>query len=237
MCTLPLSFFVLLRHRSSWEDTTAMSVDDITILLYNGSDVNSCHEGGVESMSRWEPNAMGRLEQAALDLYQERGFEQTMVTEIAERAGLTERTFFRYFADKREVLFGGQDILRQVSVSTIEAAPASATLLDVVAAALEALVPVIKERHKRVRQRQAVIAANPALQERELMKNALLTSAMAEALRRRGVIDPAASLAAEVGAIAFKAAFDRWASEPNAQDLLQLVRASLDQLKGIVAGT
>ena len=188
-------------------------------------------------MSRWEPNAMGRLEQAALDLYQERGFEQTMVTEIAERAGLTERTFFRYFADKREVLFGGQDILRQVSVSTIEAAPTSATLLDAVAAALEAVAPVIQERHKRVRQRQAVIAANPALQERELMKNALLASAMAEALRRRGVTDPAARLAAEVGVIAFKAAFDRWVSEPNAQDLLQLVRASLDQLKGIVAGT
>lgn len=214
-----------------------MSVADITIIPYNGSDVNSCHEGGVEQMSRWEPNAMGRLEQAALDLYQERGFEQTMVTEIAERAGLTERTFFRYFADKREVLFGGQDILRQISVSTVEAAPASATLLDVVAAALEAVAPVIQERHKRVWQRQAVIAANPALQERELMKNALLASAMAEALRRRGVTDPAARLAAEVGVIAFKTAFDCWASEPNAQDLSQLVRASLDQLKSIVAST
>ena len=188
-------------------------------------------------MSRWEPNARGRLEQAALDLYQERGFEQTMVTEIADRASLTERTFFRYFADKREVLFGGQDILRQVSVSTIEAAPASATLLDVVAAALEALAPVIKERHKRVRQRQAVIAANPELQEREMLKRAALTSDMADALRRRGVTDLAAILAAEVGSIAFKIAFDRWASEPNAQDLLQLVRTSLDQLKSIVAST
>jgi hypothetical protein len=76
-----------------------MSVTDITMIQYNGSDVNGCHEGGIEQMSRWEPNARGRLEQAALDLYQERGFEQTMVTEIAERAGLTERTFFRYFAD------------------------------------------------------------------------------------------------------------------------------------------
>jgi AcrR family transcriptional regulator len=87
-----------------------MSVDDITIIPYNGSDVNDCHEGG-EYMGRWEPDARGRLEQAALDLYQDRGFEQTTVTEIAERAGLTERTFFRYFADKREVVFGGQDML------------------------------------------------------------------------------------------------------------------------------
>lgn len=188
-------------------------------------------------MSRWEPNARGRLEQAALDLYQERGFEQTMVTEIAERAGLTERTFFRYFADKREVLFGGQDMLRTIAVSTIEAAPASATLLDVVAAALEAVVPVLQERHKLAWQRQAVIAANPGLQERELLKSALLTSAMAEALRRRGVTDPAASLAAEVGVIAFKTAYARWVSEPNAQDLSRLLRASLDQLKGIIAGT
>jgi AcrR family transcriptional regulator len=214
-----------------------MSVADITMIPYNGSDVNGCHEGDVERMSRWEPNARGRLEQAALDLYQERGFEQTTVTEIAERAGLTERTFFRYFADKREVLFGSQDILRTISVSTIEAAPASTTPLDAVAAALEAVVPVLQERHKLAWQRQAVIAANPGLQERELLKSALLTSAMAEALRRRGVTDPAASLAAEVGVIAFKTAYDRWASEPNAQDLSRLHRASLDQLKGIVAGT
>ncbi|BCL79959.1 TetR family transcriptional regulator [Ktedonobacteria bacterium brp13] len=188
-------------------------------------------------MSRWEPNARGRLEQAALDLYQERGFEQTTVTEIAERAGLTERTFFRYFADKREVLFGSQDMLRTLFVSAIEAAPASTTPLDAVAAALEGVVPVFQERHTLVRQRQAVIAANPGLQERELLKGALLTSAMVEALRRRGVTDPAASLAAEVGVIAFKTAFDRWVSEPNAQDLSRLIRASLDQLKSIVAGT
>jgi AcrR family transcriptional regulator len=189
-----------------------------------------------ERMSRWKPDARVRLEQAALDLYQERGFEQTTVTEIAERAGLTERTFFRYFVDKREVLFGDQDLLHTLCVSTIEAVPASATPLDAVAAALEAVVPVLQERHKLVRQRQAVIAANPGLQERELLKGALLTSAMAEALRRRGVTDPAASLAAEVGVIVFKTAFDCWVSEPNAQDLSRLIRASLAHLKGIVAG-
>ncbi|GCF10129.1 TetR family transcriptional regulator [Dictyobacter arantiisoli] len=188
-------------------------------------------------MSRWEPNARGRLEQAALDLYQERGFEQTMVTEIAERAGLTERTFFRYFADKREVLFGGQDMLRTLFVSAIEAAPASTTPLDAVIAALEAATPVFQERYERVRQRQAVIAANPELQEREMLKRAALTSAIADALRRRGVSDLAAILAAEVGSITFKIAFDRWVSEPDEQDLSRLIRASLDQLKGIVAGT
>jgi AcrR family transcriptional regulator len=188
-------------------------------------------------MSRWEPNARGRLEQAALDLYQERGFEQTTVTEIAERVGLTERTFFRYFADKREVLFGGQDMLLNIYVSTIEAAPASATPLDAVAAALEAAIPVFRDRHELVRQRQAVIAANPELQEREMLKRAVLTSAIADALRSRGVPALEASIAAEVGAITFKIAFDRWVSEPDEQDLSRLTRESLDQLKGIVAGT
>jgi AcrR family transcriptional regulator len=190
-----------------------------------------------EYMGRWEPDARGRLEQAALDLYQERGFEQTTVTEIAERAGLTERTFFRHFVDKREVLFGEQDLLCTICVRTIEAAPASTMPLDAVATALEALVPVFQERHELVRQRQAVIAANPGLQERELLKEAWLTSAMAEALQRRGVTNPAASLAAEVGVIAFKTAFDRWVNEPDVQDLSRLIRVSRDQLKDIVAGT
>ena len=89
-------------------------------------------------MGRWEPNARGRLEQAALELYGERGFEQTTVAEIAERAGLTERTFFRHFADKREVLFGGAGALQEFLVSTVASAPDSAAPIDAVAAALEA---------------------------------------------------------------------------------------------------
>lgn len=187
-------------------------------------------------MSRWEPNARGRLEQAALDLFIERGFDQTTVTEIAERAGLTERTFFRYFADKREVLFWGQSRLRELYVRAIEAAPESAAPLDAVAAALEAAVPVFHERRALARQRQAAIAANPGLQERELIKSAALAAAMADALRRRGVPDPTASLAAEVGLLAFHTAFVRWVSAPDAHDLSRLIREALDQLKVITAG-
>lgn len=187
-------------------------------------------------MSRWKPNARDRLEQAALDLYQERGFEQTTVAEIAERAGLTERTFFRYFADKREVLFGGQTKLHEIYVSAIANAPASATPIDAVAAALEVVVPLFRERYELARQRQSVIDANPELQERELLKRASLASVMADALRRRGVIDPAASLAAEIGVIAFNAAFARWVSDPDEQDLSQLIQESLAQLKVIIVG-
>ena len=187
-------------------------------------------------MVRWEPDARGRLEQAALDLYRERGFDQTTVAEIAERAGLTERTFFRHFADKREVLFWGQTALLEVYVSTIASAPDSATPIDVIADALQAAASLLEERRELARQRQAVIAANPALQERELLKGASLASAMAEALRRRGVSDPTASLTAEAGVAVFKIAFARWVSDDaNQQDLAQLIRESLDQLKAVTA--
>ena len=187
-------------------------------------------------MSRWEPNAKGRLEQAALNLYQEHGYEQTTVTEIAERAGLTERTFFRYFTDKREVLFGGQESLLKIYVSAIETAPDTATPIEIIIAALEAVVPIFQERHEIARQRQSVIAANPGLQEREMLKRATLASAMADALRRRAVTDPEASLAANTGAIVFHIAYARWVSEPDAPDLSRLIRSSFDQLKRIISG-
>jgi AcrR family transcriptional regulator len=188
-------------------------------------------------MSRWEPNARGRLEQAALDLYRERGFDQTTVAEIAERAGLTERTFYRYFADKREVLFWGQGALTEIYVSTIAGAPRSATPIEAVAAALQAAATsVFTGRHDLARQRQAVISANPGLQERELLKRASLAAAMAEALRQRGVAEPAASIAAETGVIAFKTAFARWVSAPGEKDLSALIRESFDEFRVVTAG-
>src|ERR1700724_1615219 len=130
-----------------------MSITVITSIMYNGSDVDHCYEGLVEIMSRWKPNARDRLEQAALDLYRERGFEQTTVAEIAERAGLTERTFFRYFADKREVLFWGQGALQEIYVTTIGGALDSAAPMEAAAAALAAAAPVFHGRHELARQR------------------------------------------------------------------------------------
>src|SRR5262252_4794303 len=111
-------------------------------------------------MGRWEPNARGRLEQAAMELYVERGFEATTVAEIAQRAGLTERTFFRHFADKREVLFAGSEALEEALVGAVAAAPASVAPLDAVAAGLEAVGDVLPSSRESARQRQAVIAAN-----------------------------------------------------------------------------
>jgi AcrR family transcriptional regulator len=188
-------------------------------------------------MGRWEPNARGRLERAALELYLERGFEQTTVAEIARRAGLTERTFFRYFADKREVLFGGQTVLEELLVSTVAGAPESATALDATAAALQAAAGLLQDRRDHARQRQAVIAAHAELRERELIKLASLAAAIAAALRRRGSGDLAASLSAETGIAVFKIAYERWIAGGDQPDLAQLIRASFDELKAIAAGS
>ena len=187
-------------------------------------------------MSRWKPNARGRLEQAALQLFIERGFDQTTVSEIASRAGLTERTFFRYFADKREVLFGGAGGLQALLVSAVASTPAAVAPLDAIAAALAAAGGVLEQRRAAAQQRQIVISANAELHERELIKLATLAAALADALRQRGVADPAATLAAEAGIAVFKVAFARWITEPTRGDLPGLIRKSLDELKSVTAG-
>jgi AcrR family transcriptional regulator len=187
-------------------------------------------------MGRWEPDARGRLELAGLELYSERGFEQTTVAEIATRAGLTERTFFRYFADKREVLFSGAAALEELLVKTVAGAPDSASPLDAVSAALGVAGALLQERREYARKRQAAIAANAELRERELIKLASLGSALAGALHRRGVKDPAAGLTAEAGIAVFKIAIESWVEESNQRDLPALIRESLDELKAVTAG-
>jgi AcrR family transcriptional regulator len=187
-------------------------------------------------MGRWEPDARARLEQAALELYGERGFEQTTVAEIAGRAGLTERTFFRHFADKREVLFGGAGMLSELLTRSVADAPDAAAPIDTVATALAAIASLLEGRRDMARRRQAIIDAHPELQERELIKLASLAALLAQSLRRRGVSDPAASLAAEAGIAVFKIAFVRWIEATNEADLAHIIRASLDQLKAVTAG-
>jgi AcrR family transcriptional regulator len=181
-------------------------------------------------MSRWQPDARGRLERAAMELYSERGFEQTTVAEIAARAGLTERTFFRHFADKREVLFWGAGSLQDLLVSTLASTPDSVAPIDAIAGAL------LQERREYAGKRQAVIASNTELQERELIKLASLAAALAGTLRQRGVREPAASLAAEAGIAVFRIAFELWVSAAGEADLPQLIRESFDELKAVTAG-
>ncbi len=187
-------------------------------------------------MGRWEPNARERLERAALALFTERGYDATTVAEIADRAGLTKSTFFRHFADKREVLFGGQDFLTERFADAIRTAPAAATTADCLAAALEsAAAAFTPERHDLAPQRRAVIAANSELQERELLKRARLASAMADALRARDADDITARLAAELGVLAFSTAYARWAAPGNRQPFTEIAHATLRDLQASAA--
>jgi AcrR family transcriptional regulator len=154
------------------------------------------------------------------------------VAEIADRAGLTKSTFFRHFADKREVLFGGQDLLVQLFSDAIRTAPPATTTAGCVAAALEAsAVAFTPERHDLAPQRRAVVAAHSELQERELLKRARLASAMAEALRARGADEPTARLASEVGVLAFSTAYARWAAPDNREPFTDIARGALRELQ------
>ncbi|GAA5156008.1 MULTISPECIES: TetR family transcriptional regulator [Amycolatopsis] len=183
-------------------------------------------------MGRWEPNTRQRLELAALELFAERGYESTTVAEITERAGVTKRTFFRYFADKREVLFSGQEALSQLFTDAIEGAPESATPIEVMAAGLDAVSVLFPpERLELVRRRQAIIAANTDLQERELLKLATVTTVMAAALGERGLPGPVARLTAEVGSLAFTTGFARWIAPDNNRPYAELAREALEELR------
>jgi AcrR family transcriptional regulator len=186
-------------------------------------------------MARWKPDALDRLQQAALALYGERGFDQTTVAEIAEEAGLTKRTFFRYFTDKREVLFHGSQELEELLVTEVRNAPAFSVPLDPVAIALDAAATMFEQRREFAVRRQRVIAANPELQERERVKLASLAAAVAQALRLRGVGDLAAILTAETGITVLRVAFERWVDPANRQTLHQLIDDSLHELQGAIA--
>jgi AcrR family transcriptional regulator len=182
-------------------------------------------------MVRWEPGSQGRLAQAALVLYAEQGFDQTTVAEIAERAGLTERTFFRHFTDKKEVLFGGAQGLHDLFVTSVLEAPASATPLAAVTLALDAVGTLFNGNRAYSVQRQRIINGSAELQERELIKLASLAAGLADALRQRGVTDPTAGLTGEVAIAIFKISFERWVADTETRDLTQLIGDSLDQLR------
>jgi AcrR family transcriptional regulator len=187
-------------------------------------------------MGRWEPDARGRLEKAAMELFHERGYARTTAEEIAARAGLTERTFFRYFTDKREVLFSGSKALEKFILDGIASAPQSTAPLEAVTAALEATAAFFDSRRSFARKRQALIAADAELQEREVMKLSSLASAVAESLRKRGIPAPTASLAAEAGIAIFKVAFEHWVKDEEQRDFTRHVRAARRELEAVAAG-
>ena len=187
-------------------------------------------------MGRWEPDSRGRLQEAALALYSERGFDQTTAAQIAARAGLTERTFFRHFADKREVLFGGSALLQERIVSGVADAPVSDGPLDAVARGLDNAAAMLGEsRRDLTRQRQNVIAANPELRERERTKLADYAASVADALRQRGVTEPQATFAADAGMTVLRVAMERWTGEADDKDLTTIMRESVAELRAVAA--
>jgi AcrR family transcriptional regulator len=189
-------------------------------------------------MARWEPDARGRLEKAAMELFQSRGYLRTTVEEIAARAGLTERTFFRYFADKREVLFSGAKVLEKGIVDRIAGAPKDAAPLAAVAAAFVAAGAEIEELRALhyVRARYALVMKHDEIQERELIKMASLAAATTKALHARGVSEPTASLTAEAGIAVFKIGFERWVKEKEPRDLAGHIREAVAALQALAAG-
>ena len=187
-------------------------------------------------MSRWEPNARGRLEEAAYELFLGRGYDQTTVADIAKRAGLTERTFFRHYADKREVLFGGAGALHDELLRALDEVSPELPPIEAVRIAVEAISALMHGRRQLARERRRIIAAHPDLQERDLNKRSSLTGALEAGLRRRGVAESAASLAAEMGIAVFYSGFDRWLDDPAERELTEIVHERFDELKAVAAG-
>ncbi|MFV2088486.1 TetR family transcriptional regulator [Micromonospora sp. LOL_021] len=185
-------------------------------------------------MARWQPDARGRLEAAAFELFRERGFEQTTVTDIATRAGLDKRTFYRLFGDKREALFGGSEQLEDLLVKAVtetDAAPFEA----VVAAFRQVAEEIFADRLELVRVRQTIIESSPELQERELRKMGSLAAAVVAALCAKGLDQTAATLAAESGVTVFRVAYTRWVEPGNRDSLTDLIAEVTSELQAITS--
>ena len=183
-------------------------------------------------MSRWAPDARERLETAALDLFVENGYEETTVAQIAERAGLNRATFFRHFAEKREVLFGGEDVLAGLFADAIRAASPNATLTECLQAAFAAAdVAMTPQQRAKAAQRVLVVTANSELQERGLLKHARIAGSMSAALCERGIDELSARLGAEVGMLAFTIAVERWMESADDEPFSPHADAALSELR------
>jgi AcrR family transcriptional regulator len=189
-------------------------------------------------MGRWEPGARERLVVAAVDLFTEQGYDETTVAQIAERAGVTKSTFFRHFPDKRELLVAGQESLSTLLAEGIAEAPADASPLDAVASGVERASGMMGPANRELGPRlNAVIAASTELQERDALKSVGMAAAMTSALVARGVPDPVAHLASEMGVLAFKQGYARWAEGARADDdaLAPHALAALAELRAAAA--
>lgn len=188
-------------------------------------------------MVRWQPGARERLQQAALELFAARGYEQTTATEIAQAVGLTERTFFRHFSDKREVLFYGQQLLTDAFLAGLDEAPTEASPTDLVVSVLRSASTFFPdERRPYSRARQSVIDQNPALQERESHKLTTLGARLGDAFRVRGIDDLAADVAARAAVMAFGVAFIQWIRDGEERSFADITVDVLGELATLTTG-
>jgi AcrR family transcriptional regulator len=186
-------------------------------------------------MARWDPGAEDRLRQAAMDLFLERGFEAVTATDIAVRAGLTRRTFFRYFTDKREVLFAGSEQLVDAVADAAHAVDARRSPIETVLQALSSVGSALAELSARASDRRTVIAASPDLQERERTKMAAVTAALTAALRQRGIDDSTAHMFGQVGVAVFATAFGRWVDSAGRADFAETFQQTVAELRSAMA--
>ncbi len=183
-------------------------------------------------MGRWEPNAQGRISQAAWELFLERGYDETTVAAIAQRAGLTERTVFRHFADKREVFFHSAAALDGLLVEAVAGAPDGLSPFELATAGIDAIAGHLTDRDFS-RRRQEIVDVTPELEERELRKMAHLAATLSQALRARGVQEPQAELAAEAGIVIFRVAFERWVAADDERTLQAHVQLASCELSAL----
>ncbi|MCU1420457.1 MAG: TetR family transcriptional regulator [Microbacteriaceae bacterium] len=185
-------------------------------------------------MSRWQPGTGGRIAEAAVSLFGERGFEGTTVADIAERAGVTRRTVFRYYPDKRDVIFGEYDGLRDLVGSAVALAPAGSSTPVVLGVALNAIADdVFAGAQQRVRVIRRIIAEDESLREREQHKNAVIASAGEDAFVARGLARTDARIAAGLGVLALSSALERWSEAPDGTSLGALVDEALATISAL----
>lgn len=187
-------------------------------------------------MARWQPDAQGRLQLAALELFGERGYANVTVAEIADRAGLTKRTFFNHFPDKREVLFAGAKDFEAGIVKHLTEAPDDLAPIDAAIAALTHSSLELAQYSDYARIRRDLIASSPELQERDLIKMTSLAAAIAEALRQRHVPARTASLTAQAAVAVFTIAYADWVDHGTA-DFADLMQRSLAEFRHAVGAT
>jgi AcrR family transcriptional regulator len=187
---------------------------------------------------RWEPNARERLERAAIELFAEQGYDDTTVEQIAAGAGLNRSTFFRHFGDKREILFGGQAGLPSRLAAGIENAPAQQPALEAIETGFADIAGVwfAPDCRDLAPRRICVVASNPEFRERELLKRRDITTAIAAALRSRGIKEPSTTVAAELATLTFSQTVDIWADPDNTEEFAAIARRVLRALHAAAAG-